>query len=220
MSRYLHFVSHTHWDREWYESLDSFRLRLVRLMDKLLEILHRDHLYQTFMLDGQTIILEDYLEIRPEREEELRALVSSGRILIGPWYILPDEFLVSGETHIRNLLFGQRIARRFGGKMAVGYLPDSFGHIAQMPQLLKKSGIGYAVIWRGVPASVKTSEFWWEAPDGSRVLTLYMPFGYGVAANLPSDKETLLRRIKRLLEQLLPFATTSHILLMNGSDHV
>lgn len=220
MGRYLHFISHTHWDREWYESFDSFRLRLVRLMDNLLEILHRDRLYQTFMLDGQTVILEDYLEIRPEREEEIKALVSSGRILIGPWYILPDEFLVSGETHIRNLLFGQRVAQRFGNKMGVGYLPDSFGHIAQMPQILKKSGIGYAIIWRGVPASVKTSEFWWESPDGSRVLTLYMPFGYGVAANLPLDKKALLQRIKRVFEQLLPFATTSHILFMNGSDHV
>lgn len=220
MGRYLHFVSHTHWDREWYESFDSFRFRLVRLIDNLLEILRRDHLYQTFMLDGQTVILEDYLEIHPEREEELRAFVFGGRILIGPWYILPDEFLVSGETHIRNLLFGQRVAQRFGKKMAVGYLPDSFGHVAQMPQILRKSGINYAVIWRGVPAGVKTSEFWWEAPDGSRVLTLYMPFGYGTAANLPSDKDALLARIKRILEQLLPFATTSCVLLMNGSDHV
>lgn len=220
MERYLHFVSHTHWDREWYESFDAFRFRLVRLMNNLLEILHRDYLYQTFMLDGQTVILEDYLEIHPEREEELKTFIASGRILIGPWYILPDEFLVSGETHIRNLLFGQQVAQRFGQKMAVGYLPDSFGHIAQMPQILKKSGIRYAVIWRGVPASVKTSEFWWEAPDGSRVLTLYMPFGYGTAANLPSDKDALLSRVTRVLEQLLPFATTSHILLMNGSDHV
>lgn len=220
MERYLHFVSHTHWDREWYESFDAFRFRLVRLMNNLLEILHRDYLYQTFMLDGQTVILEDYLEIHPEREEELKTFIASGRILIGPWYILPDEFLVSGETHIRNLLFGQQVAQRFGQKMAVGYLPDSFGHIAQMPQILKKSGIRYAVIWRGVPASVKTSEFWWEAPDGSRVLTLYMPFGYGTATNLPSDKDALLSRVTRVLEQLLPFATTSHILLMNGSDHV
>lgn len=216
----LHFVSHTHWDREWYEAFDAFRLRLVNLIDHLLDILQKGPLYQSFLLDGQSIIIEDYLEIKPERELLLKNMIRSGRIFVGPWYVLPDEFLISGETHVRNLLFGEKICRTFGGKMNIGYLPDSFGHIAQMPQILKKSGISYAVIWRGVPKKVKTSEFYWESPDGSKVLTLYMPLGYGVAANLPSEKEELVQRVKRLVENLSPFATTSHILLMNGSDHV
>ncbi|MBC7218357.1 MAG: alpha-mannosidase, partial [Candidatus Caldatribacterium sp.] len=160
----LHFVSHTHWDREWYETFDAFRYRLVRLMDHLLDILERDPRYQSFLLDGQTVVLEDYLEIRPENRERLKKMIQSGRIFIGPWYVLPDEFLVSGETHIRNLLFGRDICRNFGAVMKIGYLPDSFGHIAQMPQILRKSGIEFAILWRGVPESIATSEFYWESP--------------------------------------------------------
>lgn len=216
----LHFISHTHWDREWYETFDAFRYRLVQLMDHLLDILEHDPRYQSFLLDGQAIVLEDYLEIRPENRERIKKMVQGGRIFIGPWYVLPDEFLVSGETHIRNLLFGKKLCREFGAIMNIGYLPDSFGHIAQMPQILQKSGIPLAVLWRGVPESIKTSEFYWESPDGSRVLTLYMPFGYGVATNLPETTEELTRRITNIVKLLSPFATTSHLLLMNGSDHV
>lgn len=216
----LHLISHTHWDREWYETFDAFRYRLVRLIDHLLDLLEKDPSYQSFLLDGQTIILEDYLEVRPENRERIRRMVQAGRIFIGPWYVLPDEFLVSGETHIRNLLFGKTIALEFGTDMKIGYLPDSFGHIAQMPQILRKSGIDFAVLWRGVPESITTSEFYWKAPDGSQVLTLYMPFGYSIAACLPEDREQLVERMTSLVKILTPFATTSHILLMNGSDHV
>ncbi|MGC8778261.1 MAG: hypothetical protein ACP5Q4_06240, partial [Candidatus Caldatribacteriaceae bacterium] len=152
--------------------------------------------------------------------KKLRKLVQSGKLFIGPWYILPDEFLVSAETHVRNLLLGYRFCQDFGERMEVGYLPDSFGHIAQMPQILQKAGIRYATFWRGVPDSVATSEFFWEAPDGSRVLALYMPFGYGIAANLPREREKLRGRIERLLGQLTPFARTKHLLFTNGSDHI
>ncbi len=217
---YLHVVSHTHWDREWYETFDAFRFRLVQLIDHLLEILREDPGYRYFLLDGQTIVLEDYLAIKPYRKEELTKYIREGRILIGPWYVLTDEFLVSGETHVRNLLFGKRLMQEFGGQNGVGYLPDAFGHIAQMPQILKKSGIRYATFWRGAPCEVTRSEFIWKAPDGSGVLTIYMPFGYGIAANLPASREALLRRIRRLVEKLTPFATTAHLLLMNGSDHI
>lgn len=134
MSYNLFVVSHTHWDREWYQPFEEFRIRLVRLMDKLLDILTSDPDYRYFTLDGQTIILEDYLEIRPQKEEEARRLVHQGRLLIGPWWILPDEFLVSPEATIRNLMLGDQVAKRFGAKMEVGYLPDPFGHIGQMPR--------------------------------------------------------------------------------------
>ncbi|MGQ9623156.1 MAG: alpha-mannosidase [Candidatus Caldatribacteriaceae bacterium] len=217
---HLHFVSHTHWDREWYETFDAFRFRLVNLIDRLLEILHNDPGYRSFLLDGQTIVLEDYLAIKPHRREELAQFVREGRIFIGPWYVLTDEFLVSGETHIRNLLFGKRLMQDFGGRDGIGYLPDAFGHIAQMPQILKKSGICYATFWRGASRKVTQSEFFWRAPDGSEVLTVYMPFGYGIAANLPASQDDLVRRIRGLVEKLAPFATTSHLLLMNGSDHI
>ncbi|MCS7242625.1 alpha-mannosidase [Candidatus Caldatribacterium sp.] len=217
---YLHFVSHTHWDREWYETFDAFRFRLAQLIDHLLDVLRKDPEYRHFLLDGQTIVIEDYLAIKPYRKQELAKFIKEGRISVGPWYVLTDEFLISGETHIRNLLFGKRLMQEFGTQNAIGYLPDSFGHIAQMPQILKKSGIRYATFWRGVPREVRKSEFIWKSPDGSSVLTIYMPFGYGIAANLPDSREELLQRVRGLIEKLAPFATTPHLLLMNGSDHI
>ena len=134
-------VPHTHWDREWYQPFEVFRRKLVQLVDQLIRIFDTDPTYTHFMLDGQTVVLEDYLEIRPEREAKLRELVESGKVAVGPWYVLPDEFLVSGESMVRNLQIGMGIARRFGRSMELGYLPDSFGHVAQMPQIF--AGFGF-----------------------------------------------------------------------------
>ncbi|MFQ6066830.1 MAG: alpha-mannosidase [bacterium] len=216
----IHIVSHTHWDREWYLTLEEYRIKLVDLVGHLLDVLEKDPDYKYFMLDGQTIILEDYLKIKPENKERLKKLIAKGRVLIGPWYILPDEFLVSAESYIRNLLQGDKICREFGGKMEVGYLPDSFGHIAQMPQLLKGFGIESAVIWRGVGKEVKETEFTWQAPDGSKALTVYLPFGYCTGAALPFEVDDCERRIKWMVEKLSPLATTNLLLLMNGCDHL
>ncbi len=216
----IHVISHTHWDREWYQSLDKFRYRLVKLIDNLIEILETDPRYRFFMMDGHIKCLEDYLELRPDKRPVLERLARSGRILVGPWYVLPDEFLISGETHIRNLLIGETKSKNYGGPMKVGYLPDSFGHIAQMPQILKKSGIEYSSFWRGGSRKINVTEFIWRAPDGSEVLTLYMPFGYGTACSLPEDDDSLFKRIEDLINKLAPYTTTSHILLMNGMDHV
>ena len=120
------------------------------MTDKLLDLLEQDPAFTHFHFDGQTIVLEDYLEIRPDRRQHLRRLIRDGRVAVGPWYVLPDEFLVSGESIIRNLQIGHRIASEFGNPTKVGYLPDQFGHIAQMPQLLRGFGIEDAVVWRGV----------------------------------------------------------------------
>ena len=161
-------VPHTHWDREWYSPFQTFRLRLVRLLDALLPLLERDLSYSRFLLDGQTAVLDDYLEVRPEAAESLRRLATSGRLRVGPWMILMDEFMVSGETIVRDLQLGMARATEFGGAMQVGYLPDMFGHVAQMPQILRQAGLEHAVVWRGVPAAITQTAFWWEAPDGSR----------------------------------------------------
>src|ERR671924_1747116 len=163
-SRLVHVVPHTHWDREWYSSFQSFRLRLVDLLDDLLPRMESDPSYGRFLLDGQLAVVDDYLAVRPEAEDRLRRLVGSGRIAVGPWYTLPDEFLVSGETLIRNLQLGMATADRFGGAMTVGYLPDMFGHVAQMPQILRLFGFEHAVVWRGVPAAVDRSGVWGRAP--------------------------------------------------------
>jgi mannosylglycerate hydrolase len=224
---YLHLVSHTHWDREWHLTFQQFRLKLIHLVDDLLDLLLSDPDYRYFTLDGQTIILEDYLEIRPEREGEIRKLVQAGRLFIGPWYILPDEFLVSPEATVRNLLEGERISQRFGKKMNVGYLPDPFGHFGQMPQVLQGFDIETACLQRGL--DLEPPEIWWQAPDGSRVFAAYLRDGYGNASGLPvSDPELFTREICRLGDSLLAFSAAGregappkgHLLLMQGTDHL
>jgi len=215
--RTLTFVSHTHWDREWYQPFEEFRIRLVQLMDQLLDTLDRDPDYGYFMLDGQTIVLEDYVAIRPEREADLAAHVRSGRLLIGPWYVLPDEFLTAPESTIRNLLTGARVAARYGERMHVGNIPDPFGLISQLPQILRGFGLDSAVFSRGVGEA--PNEFLWSAPDGSQVLVIHQHDGYGNAARMPLEPEAFVARTKRIIESLSPTATTPHMLAMNGSDH-
>ena len=146
----VHVVAHTHWDREWYHPAARFGIRLLRLVDDLLDFLPRHPDFRSFLLDGQAIVLDDYLAARPEHEERLRRLFGEGRLEAGPWYVLADEFLVSAEALVRNLLAGQRTVRRLGGEpMAVGYSPDAFGHPAALPTLFAGFGLPTAVLWRG-----------------------------------------------------------------------
>jgi len=216
----LMVVSHTHWDREWYLPFEAFRARLVGLMDRLLHLLETDPDYKHFTLDGQSIILKDYLEIRPERRQDIVRQVQAGRLLVGPWYVLADEFLVGGEALIRNLQTGIAIARQFGPPMMVGYLPDMFGQIAHMPSVLAGFGISTAVIWRGVDRSVATSEFFWRAPDGSEVLAIHLPQGYGLGRALPLERGPLMNRLHDIRQVLEPWASTPYLLVMNGDDHL
>ena len=214
-------VPHTHWDREWYDPFQTFRLKLVRLVDDLLDLMERDPSYRHFLLDGQLAAVDDYLEIRPENESRLRALAAAGRLTVGPWYILMDEFLVSGETLVRNLQKGIARGAVFGGVMEVGYLPDMFGHVAQMPQILDQAGLGHAVVWRGVPSAVERTAFRWTAPDGSSVRAEYLVAGYGNGAALPEDAKQLIRRLAALEEEFAAFLSPAGpMLLMNGSDHL
>jgi alpha-mannosidase len=217
---HLVVVPHTHWDREWYRTQEEFRLRLVRLLDRLLPLLEGDPSFRHFSLDGQTIVVDDYLEVRPEARERLAKLVRDGRLVVGPWYVLPDEWLVSGEALIRNLRLGLREAAALGGSNPVGYVPDQFGHVGQLPQLLRGFGLEGAVLWRGVGKDVSETTFWWEAPDGTRLFTVYMPLGYGNAALLPLEPEGLAARLAREIEALGPFSRIPTLLLMNGSDHL
>ncbi|MCK4177880.1 glycoside hydrolase family 38 N-terminal domain-containing protein [Aciditerrimonas ferrireducens] len=211
-------VPHTHWDREWYEPFEGFRHRLVAALDQLLATMSTDPSFRCFLMDGQMAMVDDYLEVRPEMAERIRALAGAGRLSLGPWYVLADEFLPSPETHVRNLQLGLARAAAFGGAMAVGYLPDMFGHVAQMPQLLRLAGFEHAVVWRGVPRAIEASAFWWEAPDGSRVRAEYLPLGYANGAALPEDPEGLRRRFEALAEQQAPFVR-GELLVMAGNDH-
>jgi alpha-mannosidase len=216
---HFYFVVHTHWDREWYQPFQQMRARLVAMADRMIPLVERGTI-PSFHFDGQTIVLDDYLELRPRSRSRLRKLIGAGKIQVGPWYVLADSFLVSGESLIRNLEIGMESARRFGRPLEVGYLPDQFGHIAQMPQILAGFGFTTAVLWRGVGADVNRNRFTWQAPDGSSVLTVYLPNGYSNGANLPLETvESFLGRVEQIGNKEREFAAGTPILVMNGTDH-
>ena len=230
----VHVVPETHWDRQWYQPFQVMRIRLINLTIHLLNILENDESFTCFVFDGQTVILEDILEVRPDLKKRLKKLVSERRLFVGPWYVLADEYLVSGEALIQNLLFGKRISEAFGHRMGDGYVPDAFGHIAQLPQILKKSGIRSAIFTRGVGNEGEDlgSEFFWKAPDDeSSVLAVHqVPEGYGNAARLGlEDCEpmrsrlkglSIFERINSILLKMKPYAVTPVRLLNNGTDHL
>jgi alpha-mannosidase len=212
------FVPHFHWDREWYEPFQVFRHRLVTALDTVLATAEADPDFR-FTVDGQLAAVEDYLEMRPENRDRFAALVAGGQLAIGPWLILLDEFLCSGETIVRNLQMGWAAAAKLGGSMAIGYLPDMFGHVAQMPQILARAGIENAALWRGVPGSVEGHAFRWRAPDGSQVRTEFLFDGYDNGLDVLLVPEA----IGRALDEYA--AMTEHrwgndpVLAMAGTDH-
>ncbi|WP_374971038.1 glycosyl hydrolase-related protein [Terrabacter sp. BE26] len=216
MTSTVWLVPHTHWDREWYEPFQRFRLRLVDLMDDVVDRAEAEPDFR-FTMDGQMAAVDDYLEVRPEQTERVRALVARGQLAIGPWRVLMDEFLCSGETMIRNLEVGMADACRLGPVMPIGYLPDMFGHCAQMPQLLRHVGIEQAVVYRGVPAEVDRHEFWWRSPDGTGIRTEFLANSYGNAADVFGSGAAGARLEARLRTQSGAYA--DDFLAMYGTDH-
>ncbi|MCE5187184.1 MAG: hypothetical protein LLF76_13770 [Planctomycetaceae bacterium] len=166
-----HFISNTHWDREWRFSMQRTRHMLVYMMDMLLDIFEKEPHFKSFHLDSQTIPLQDYLEIRPERKPLLEKYVREKKLFVGPWFCLPDEFCVGGESLVRNLLLGHKIAREFGHVSKTGYSPFSWGQISQMPQIYNNFGIQFAAFYRGVNTIVAPrSEYLWEGADGTTLI--------------------------------------------------
>jgi alpha-mannosidase len=209
----FHVVSHTRWKREGILPFQRLRLKLVSLIDNLIEVgdSQPDH---SFMLDGQAILLDDYLEVRPEQRATISRLIQAGQLYTGPWYVTPDEFLVSPEALVRNLLQGIRSTEHLGPRMNVGYIPDSSGHIGQLPQILQGFGIGGVVLIQGLGEA--PAELWWESPDGSRVLVSYLRNGND-ADTLPPDLETLKAKLTQLKAGMKGH-TASGILLFMHED--
>jgi alpha-mannosidase len=213
-------VPHTHWDREWYEPFSVFVERLVGMMDTLLDLCADG--FPHFHLDGQTAMIDDYLERRPERAEELASYVRSGQLSAGPWVTQMDEFLVSGESHVRNLRMGLERARQLGAEPIVGYLPDQFGHIGQMPRILRDHGLAWATVWRGVPRAIDRSTFRWQSTDGeAEVLCEYLPFGYSSGWTLfeAADPEAVAATIQAEVDRLRSYLVDDRLVLMVGYDH-
>ena len=166
-SKKIHVICNTHWDRAWVYPFQETRLLLLEFMDDLLDLLERDPEFHSFLMDSQTIAVEDYLDLRPEREEQLKKFVKQGRLIVGPWYTLPDEYIVNGESLVRNLVIGHRLATEWGQVSKIGYTPFSYGQTSQMPQIYRGFDIDTILFYRGI--NTKNSEFVLEGPDGSRV---------------------------------------------------
>ncbi len=222
MKRFVHVIPHVHWDREWYFSAEESRVYLVHDMEEILQELENNPDYPHFLLDGQTVLLEDYLAVKPENRERIRRLVERGKLIIGPWYTQTDEMVVGGESIVRNLLYGLKDSREFGKPMAIGYLPDSFGQTAQLPQILNGFGIRRAVFWRGLSERHGTdkTEFYWVSDDGSKVLVQWLPLGYAIGKYLPTEETALKKRMDAYFAELDRRATTDHIIIPNGHDQM
>jgi mannosylglycerate hydrolase len=238
-NHHFYVCSHTHWDREWYGTFEDFRMRLVELTDELLDYLEDEPEYRCFNFDGQTIVIRDYLEIRPGRLDDVRRMVAAGRLMLGPWYVLPDEFLVSGESFVHNLRLGHRIAGELGRVHKVGYLPDCFGQASQIPQILLGFGIDTYIFWRGFSPEDDRPEVVIVGPDGSRVLGYHLRGGYSDLAFFPHQAPPDVRKtivgpngevrwtvrakfltMKHLAEQQVARDRSKVHLMMNGFDHM
>lgn len=225
-----HIISHTHWDREWYQNFEEFRYRLVKLLDRLLAVFEESPDY-VFHLDAQTICLEDYLEIRPGCRELLERYIASGNLLVGPWYVQNDFFLTSGEATVRNLLIGTALAEEFGHCEYVGYAPDQFGLISQLPQIFNGFAITSCIFGRGrqfftcnedgeLEKQQQMNEFYWRGSAGSRVLASYLSRWYNNAQRFSSDPERAFVFFSQAVKELDEDSLTSQRLLMNGVDHL
>lgn len=222
----IHIISHTHWDREWYLNSAYTNAWLVDFFDGLFAMLEKEPKYQ-FVLDGQTMLLEDYyVELRKldrsvsKEKRKLIQYVTGGRIFMGPLYNQPDWQLVSEESLVKNLQLGHKIATEYGAKMNIGWLLDNFGQISQTPQILKKAGIEGIYVWRGVEMDPNhvTSEFLWESPDGTKLPAVYLLDSYRNGMRLAEYDDIFDARMKDTFKRLSPFATTSNLLMLNGYD--
>ena len=228
--RPVHYVLSSHWDREWHQPFEAFRFELVDLLDDVLDAVAAGTLAGPFYCDGQSIVLEDYLEARPERRDELAAALRDGAVVAGPFYVLPDELSVSGESMIRNLQRGRRIVRELGAEPSnAGFLCDLFGHHSQMPQILMGFGIGGAYLWRGVNLH-EARQFLWKGADGTTLPThRFGTNGYwGFAVNIarftnysdpPQSEEQFAARLRAYTDDEAERTEVGPVLVFDGPDH-
>ncbi len=220
----VHVVPHMHWDREWYFTTEESRILLVNNMEEILTMLETNPDYPYYVLDGQTAVLEDYFDVKPEQFDRVKALVEAGKLIIGPWYTQTDEMVVGGESILRNLLYGLKDCAALGGDaMKIGYLPDSFGQSEKLPQLLNGFGIDRCIFWRGTSERHGTNKhnFYWQGEHGEgEVLVHLMPLGYAIGKYLPEERDALEKRMSKYMPVLERGAVNEAILLPNGHDQM
>lgn len=222
-------LSHTHWDREWYQSFEQFRMRLCDLINNLLDILDKYPDY-IFHMDAQTIVLEDYLEIYPENEQKIKDYIKKGNIVVGPWYVQNDFYLASGEATVRNIIIGSDIAEKFGKCEKVGYTPDQFGLVGQLPQIFNGFDINYHLFGRGYTVyedkgngyepQKKDINFLWVSPDGSKVNSTLMPYWYNNAQRITSKIDRAVERLENAKNAFAERTESPYLVMMNGVDHI
>lgn len=229
----VYIVSHSHWDREWYMPYEQHHMRLIELIDNLIYLFKNDPDYKFFHLDGQTIILDDYLKVRPENRQILKDLIKKGKLQVGPFYILQDDFLTTSESNTRNMLIGHEESKKWGGMpVRVGYFPDTFGNMGQTPQMMKQIGLETAMFGHGVKptgfANLVTdddqfsshySEMKWRGPDGSSILGILFANWYDNGKEIPTDLKKARKYWDERIKRTARFASTDDLLFLNGSDH-
>ncbi|AHI52780.1 glycoside hydrolase family 38 N-terminal domain-containing protein [Spiroplasma culicicola] len=214
-----YYIAHTHWDKEWYKTYEEFRVKFLKYFREILDTLEKDNNFTSFMFDGQSSVIEDYLQINPNEIERIKKLVKSKRLRLGPWFTLPDNYLTSGESLGRNLLIGSNIAEDFGYSQEVCYIPDSFGQCANMPQLIKSMALKGAIFWRGVDSkSTEKGYFKWKGSDSTEVIAVHLPLGYGYSKKIPEDG-THIEYINEIESMLQKKYVDNKLLFMGGSDH-
>jgi alpha-mannosidase len=218
----IHVIAHTHWDQEWYFTRqDSMVLASYNFAD-VIDTLEQNPAYRCYHLDGQMAVVDDFLAINPDYRARLEKLVTEKRVFVGPWYTQTDTYNVHGESIIRNLKYGIFAARTLGHAMQVGYLPDTFGHNAQMPTILQGCNIDNIVFWRGIDhdRQAKNSQFIWRAPSGASVIACVMALGYGAAKNISAEASHLQGKIYPMVDLLRSRAGIHDLLLPCGGDQV
>lgn len=230
----VHIISHSHWDREWYLPLEEHRMRLVELFDSLFELFETDSEFKSFHLDGQTIVLDDYLEIRPQNREKLQQYIKEGKLKVGPFYILQDDYLITDEAHARNALIGYLESKKWGaeGTVPVGYYPDTFGNAGQVPQMTRLAEMETVAFGRGVKPigfdnqvlsddvfQSSFSEMIWQGADNNEVLGILFANWYSNGNEIPSEPSSAKIFWDKKLADARKYASTSHLLFMNGCDH-
>lgn len=218
MVKTVHVFPHTHWDREWYFTTSRSKVYLLKDLMHVIDNLQHNTGYDRFILDGQASLVEDYLKWRPQDKNVIKQLVADKKLIIGPWYTQTDQFVISGESIVRNLQYGMDVCNELGTYMNVGYVPDSFGQESSMPQIYKGFGIPDTMFWRGVSEeNVDHTEFVWKGEDGSKVNVYQIPSGYYIGGVVD---ETQLDKImhQEPFASIVKRSTTSHIAFPNGFD--
>jgi alpha-mannosidase len=181
----LYFIPHTHWEGAVFQTRDAYLDMGLANITRALALL-RARPDARFVLD-QVCYVKPYLERHPHEAADFRRFVDQGRLaIVGGTDVMLDVNMPGGESFVRQALYGKRWFREaLGVDVKVGWQLDTFGHHAQMPQLLRQAGFDSFWFFRGVPNWQTPSEFVWEGLDGTRIPAFWLQHSYAVAYGSP-----------------------------------